>query len=119
MAGLESANAHQEFRQLCNGLLRVLATKAGMLDFNALVLVEQVNLMDSGGGPKERKNGILSLIRIGVRGGDLSHALEKGYAGDAVAFYKGLTSGNPMARLERIGIRTDYNEFTLSSMLKA
>ncbi|MDE1810440.1 MAG: hypothetical protein KGH66_00125 [Candidatus Micrarchaeota archaeon] len=97
----------------------MLATKAGVLDVNALVFVSQVNIIDSSGGFRGRENGILSLIRIGVRGGDLSRALEEGYAGDAVAFYKGLTSGNPMVRLERIGIRTDYNEFSLSSMLKA
>ncbi|MDE1833082.1 MAG: hypothetical protein KGH58_01550 [Candidatus Micrarchaeota archaeon] len=119
VAGLESAESHQDFRQLYNGLLRVLAIKDGVLNVNALIVVCQVNMIDSGPARHPKTSGILSLIRTGVRGEDLSSALERGCSGDVKEFYRCLTSGNPITRFEGIGIRTDYKEFTLSSMLKA
>ena len=115
--GLEAARSRQEFRQLCYGLLRVLATKGGVLNVDALIIVGQIDLIDHSGSSKA--SGTLSLIRTGVRGGDISSAVRRGYNGSVKGLYVDLTSGKAIARLERIGIRTDYNEFTLSSMLKA
>jgi len=95
MDGFDAARAHQEFRDICNGLLKPLARKDGVLDVNAMIGVEQINRFDFGSGSRADKNAILCIITIGLRGSDITDAIDRSYSGDVKRFYDGLLRNTP------------------------
>jgi len=86
----DAARAHQEFREMCNGLLKPLARKDGVLYVNAMIDVEQINRFDFGSSPRADKNAIICIITIGLRGSDITNAIDRSCAGDVRRFYDSL-----------------------------